>query len=107
MGFMTGQAALFHWIMFIFDLGKLLSHFFVTLEAELIAGLEKVVFVACRVGIMAFHAIPILNNLMGADGCGGDHSAMTTEAYFCGITFQELPMGGSMGIMTSCAIPLL
>jgi len=91
-GFMACQASLFDRIVFVLELGKLISHFLVTIETERIPGLEQIVLIAGRVGIMALHAIPFSDNLVGADTGGCNYFTMAREADFFGVTLQKLTM---------------
>ena len=104
---MTCKTPLLHRIVLVLYLGKLLSHCLVAIEAKRIARLEKVVLIACGVGIMALHAIPLLNNLVGADTGGRDHAGMAGETDFFRIPFKKFPVGGSVRIVATCAIPFL
>jgi hypothetical protein len=102
---MTGEASLFNGIVFEFDLSQRLSHFLVTIEAERIARFEKIELAVGRMRVVAFHAIPIHNDLVGALRGGRDHGSMTVEADFFGVSFQELAMRRGVRIVASGTFP--
>ena len=106
MRFMACNAPLFHGVVLEFDLSLRLSHLLVAIEAERIARLEKIELAVGRMRIVTLHATPFHNDLVCASRGGWDHGGMTVEADFGCVSFQELAMGRSVGIVTTGAFPI-
>src|SRR5512136_864730 len=104
---MACRAPLFHRIVFVLVLAKLLTHSLMTIEAEHIAGLEKVILVTGGVRVVTFQAAAIGDHLVGADRPGRHHGLMALLADTGGVGLQKFAEGSCVWIMAAGALPLL
>jgi hypothetical protein len=104
MGIMAGEASLCHRVVLEPGFGDFLAHFLVTSETEVVSFLYEIEFAVCAMGVMAFHAVPLGNYLVDAFRIIGNHLLVAGVANSGGIGCKQLPVSGSMGIMTANAV---
>ncbi len=73
--------------------------------AQVISRLTQVVGVFCRVGIMAFDALPGDDRLVGADGLRRYDLRVAGAADLLGTDGQKLAMGGGVRVVAAGAFP--
>ena len=96
----TIDTSFLHWIMFEFRLGDGIPNILMAIEAEIITRFQedKLIFRSMRV--VAFYAIAFHHHSMTAFGTLGYDSFMTLVTDLVRVFAQQLPVRGSMRIMT-------
>ena len=90
MGIVAIQASRGHGLMLAFRLIYGVAQFLVAIQAEFVAGELKIELVCRCMGIMAFDAIAVCNDLVAALRLFGEHRRMARVAYLAGIGRKKL-----------------